>query len=233
MWQTYRCFAMTPGLPQIIRRINDLEIELESFIGLDDFRQLLEREEGAVNHNPAVVGEVFQNFMAVFLHSRSCQAGCSLCDLFLSVVKSNPTTSLTSRLVIVHHSRRSASLSFRHVFRRIPPRTSSKKSFANSRRCNMTSVVYLETHLSHLSRSGNSSIVSGESRFGCHTYPRFVAGSLNAGACRCLGLARRVRGRRVPRVTPPTTATQRCPAADPVWASQGYSGAVVATRSVA
>ena len=47
----YRCVGMALGLLQFVRRVNDLEIKLESFVRLDEFRQLVEREEDAIYHD--------------------------------------------------------------------------------------------------------------------------------------------------------------------------------------
>jgi hypothetical protein len=38
-------------LPQLVRGIDDLEIELESFVCLDEFGQLLKGEKDAVHHD--------------------------------------------------------------------------------------------------------------------------------------------------------------------------------------
>ena len=50
----YRNAGLTQALFQVIRQIDNLEIKLESFVRLDEFRQLVEREEDAIHHDPAV-----------------------------------------------------------------------------------------------------------------------------------------------------------------------------------
>src|SRR6056297_2102016 len=54
MLQPYRCFEMIPKLLQVIRRVNNLEIELEPFVCLDQCSQLFEREEDAIHHDPTI-----------------------------------------------------------------------------------------------------------------------------------------------------------------------------------